>query len=250
MNTHKTHTTLTHLAAAIATSLALSLTLSLPQAHAADEKIQLNFVNAEIQSVIKTVGEHTGKNFILDPRVTGNVTIVSPTPVPRADLYPLFLSVLRSNGFAAVEQNGFVRVVPEADAKLAGSPIGREALGAKGDRIVTYVFQLQNESAVQLVTTLRPIVSPNNFIAAYPGNNSIVITDYAENVKRIQRIIQSVDQPSGGETQLFKLRHAQANDVASLLARVVPAATQPGNARSLAARQCGCGFAHQQPHCA
>jgi general secretion pathway protein D len=204
-------------------ALGLALGMAAPASHAAPaETIQLNFVNAEIQSVIKTVGEHTGKNFILDPRVTGNVTIVSPSPVPRADLYPIFLSVLRSNGFAAVEQNGFVRIVPETDAKIAGSPTGREALAAKGDRIVTYVFQLQNESAVQLVTTLRPLVSPNNFIAAYPGNNAIVITDYAENVRRIQRIIQSVDQPSGGETQLFKLKYAQANDVVSLLARVVP----------------------------
>jgi general secretion pathway protein D len=211
-------TTLRSLTFAAALTVAASAVLAAP----AGETIQLNFVNAEIQSVIKTVGEHTGKNFILDPRVTGNVTIVSPSPVPRADLYPIFLSVLRSNGFAAVEQNGFVRIVPETDAKIAGNPTGREALAAKGDRIVTYVFTLAHESAVQLATTLRPLVSPNNFIAAYPGNNSIVITDYAENIKRIARIIQSVDQPSGGETQVFKLKYGQANDIANLLARVVP----------------------------
>jgi general secretion pathway protein D len=198
------------------------VSLFLANAFAAEERITLNFVNADIQSVIKTVGEHTGKNFILDPRVTGNVTIVSPTPVPRADLYPIFLSTLRSNGFAAVEQNGFVRIVPEPDAKTAASPSGAAALAAKGDRIVTYVFSLQHESAAQLVTTLRPLVAANNYIAAYPSGNAIIITDYAENVKRIQRIIESVDQPTGGETQVIRMQHAQAADIAALLARVVP----------------------------
>ena len=146
----------------------------------ADDKITVNFVNADIQSVIKTVGQHTGRNFILDPRVQGTVNIVSDRPVSKDMLYQLLLSTLRVQGYAAVEGEGFTKIVPEAEAKTSAGPVG--AGHQPGDRIVTQVFILQNENAVQLVSVLRPLVTANNFVAAYPNNNAIVITDYASNV--------------------------------------------------------------------
>ena len=187
-----------------------------------DDKITVNFVNADIQSVIKTVGQHTGRNFILDPRVTGTVNIVSDKPVSRELLYQIFLSALRVQGYAAVEEGGFVKIVPEAEAKTNAGPVGEQAARVPGDRIVTQVFMLQNESAVQLVPVLRPLVTANNFIAAYPNNNAIVITDYAENVRRIERIIRSIDLPSGADVQIIKLTNASAIDIAQMLQRVVP----------------------------
>ncbi len=187
-----------------------------------EDKITVNFVNADIQSVIKTVGQHTGRNFILDPRVTGTVNIVSDKPVSRELLYQIFLSALRVQGYAAVEEGGFVKIVPEAEAKTNAGPVGEQAARVPGDRIVTQVFMLQNESAVQLVPVLRPLVTANNFIAAYPNNNAIVITDYAENVRRIERIIRSIDLPSGADVQLIKLTNASAIDIAQMLQRVVP----------------------------
>ena len=187
-----------------------------------DDKITVNFVNADIQSVIKTVGQHTGRNFILDPRVTGTVNIVSDKPVSRELLYQIFLSALRVQGYAAVEEGGFVKIVPEAEAKTNAGPVGEQAARVPGDRIVTQVFMLQNESAVQLVPVLRPLVTANNFIAAYPNNNAIVITDYAENVRRIERIIRSIDLPSGADVQIIKLANASAIDIAQMLQRVVP----------------------------
>jgi general secretion pathway protein D len=187
-----------------------------------DDKITVNFVNADIQSVIKTVGQHTGRNFILDPRVTGTVNIVSDKPVSRDLLYQIFLSALRVQGYAAVEEGGFVKIVPEAEAKTNAGPVGEQAARVPGDRIVTQVFILQNESAVQLVPVLRPLVTANNFIAAYPNNNAIVITDYAENVRRIERIIHSIDLPSGADVQIIKLANASAIDIAQMLQRVVP----------------------------
>ena len=195
-----------------------------------DEKITLNFVNADIQSVIKTVGQHTGKNFILDPRVQGTVNIVSDRPVSKDMLYSILLSTLRVQGYAAVESDGFVKIVPEAEAKTSANPTGEAAIRVPGDRIVTQVFILQNESAVQLVPVLRPLVTANNFIAAYPNNNAIVITDYAENVRRIQRIIQSIDLPSGSDVQIIKLQNASAIDIAQTLSRVVPETVAPANA--------------------
>ncbi len=200
-------------------------------AFAADEeKVTLNFVNADIASVIKTVGSHTGKNFILDPRVTGTVNIVSEKPVAKDMLYAILLSTLRVQGYAAVEADGFVKIVPEAEAKTSAGPTGEQAARVPGDRIVTQVFLLQNESAVQLVPVLRPLVTANNFVAAYPNNNAIVITDYAENVRRIQKIIQSIDLPSGSDLQIVRLANASAIDIAQTLKSVIPETNAPANA--------------------
>jgi general secretion pathway protein D len=199
-------------------------------AAASEERITVNFVNADIQSVIKTVGQHTGKNFILDPRVTGTVNIVSDKPVSKDMLYRILLSALRVQGYAAVEGDGFVKIVPEAEAKTSAVPIGEQAARAAGESIITQVFVLQNENAVQLVPVLRPLVTANNFIAAYPNNNAIVITDYAANVRRIQRIIESIDRPSGTDVEIIRLQNASAIDIAQMLQRVVPEATAPLNA--------------------
>jgi len=199
-------------------------------APAQDEKITVNFVNADIQSVIKTIGQHTGRNFILDPRVQGTVNIVSDRPVSKDMLYQILQSTLRVQGYALIDDGQFVKVVPEADAKTNASPTGDLAERARGDRIVTQVFILQNENAVQLVPVLRPLVTANNFIAAYPNNNAIVITDYASNVQRIQRIVESIDRPSGSEVQILRLQNASAIDISQMLRSVVPEATAPVNA--------------------
>ena len=195
-----------------------------------DEKITVNFVNADIQSVIKTVGQHTGKNFILDPRVQGSINIVSDRPVGKDLLYQMLLSALRVHGFAAVEDANFVKIVPDAEAKTSASPTGEAATRQPGDRIVTQVFLLQNENAVQLVPVLRPLVTANNFIAAYPHNNAIVITDYASNVQRIHRIIESIDRPSSSDVQIIRMQNASAIDIAQTLQRVVPETTVPPSA--------------------
>jgi general secretion pathway protein D len=195
----------------------------------AQDTVMLNFVNADIPSVVKAIGAHTGKNFIIDPRVTGNMNIISQSPVSKDLAYQILLSALRVHGFAVIEERGAVKIVPEADAKTSGPVVGR-GMQISGDRIVTQVFTLQNESAAQLATVLRPLVAPNNFIGAYPGNNTLVITDYAENVKRIARIIASIDVPSSTDLQMIKLQYASAVDVGALLSRLMPeAAANPAN---------------------
>jgi general secretion pathway protein D len=191
---------------------------------AAEETVTLNFVNADIPSVVKAIGGSTGKNFIFDPRVTGTMNIVSDKPVSKDLAYQILLAALRVQGYAAVEGNGFVKIIPEADAKTTGSVVEDKTSKIGGDRIVTRVFQLQNESAAQLVAVLRPLVSPNNFIGAYPGNNTLVITDYAENVKRIANIIASIDIASGADVQVLQLKYASAVDVGNLLTRLMPEA--------------------------
>ncbi len=198
--------------------LALALFAGLGQAR--EELVTLNFVNADIESVIKAMGQITGRNFIIDPRVKGTINIVSAQPVSRALTYQIFLSALRLQGFTAVEDAGMTKIVPEADAKLHGIPTRGVKQGGSGSQLVTQVFALKHESANMLVPILRPLVAPNNTIAAYPGNNTLVVTDYADNVQRIARIIASIDVAGAGDPQIIKLNNASAAEVANLVAKL------------------------------
>jgi len=168
-------------------------------ASAAEDTVTLNFVNADIDAVVKAAAEITGRNFVLDPRIKGTVNIVSARPVPRELVYPTLLSALRLQGIVAVEGNGVTKLVMEVDGKQQGSEVLRGPITAGGDRLVTQVVTLRYESALQLVNVLRPLISPNNSIAAYPGTNALIITDYADNLRRIDKIIASLDAPPSGE---------------------------------------------------
>jgi general secretion pathway protein D len=199
----------------------LAICLLSPLARAADETVTLNFVNADIDAVVKAVAEITGRNFLIDPKVKGTINIVSSRPVPKSLVYPTLLSALRLQGFAAVETDGVVKIVPEADAKQQGGTVSVGPVGAGGDRLVTEVIVLRYESALQLVNVLRPLITPNNAIAAYPNGNALVITDYADNLRRIERIVASLDQPPGGELIVVPVRYASALDIATLLNRML-----------------------------
>jgi general secretion pathway protein D len=196
---------------------------------AESDLVTLNFVNADIEGVVKAVGEITGKNFLIDPRVKGTMNIISAKPMSRAMVYDVFLSALRLQGFAAVEGRGMVKIMPEADAKLHGTAgeVVQDARRVRGDQLQTRVFELTYESAAQLVPTLRPLISPNNTITT-PNNSTLVITDYASNLERIERIIRAVDQPSGTEAVMIPLQYASALDVAQTITRLVTDTMTPG----------------------
>jgi general secretion pathway protein D len=212
-------------------ALALLAFLAGAPAGAADETVTLNFVNADIEAVVKAVAEMTGRNFVLDPKVKGTINIVSARPIPVSLVYPTLLSALRLQGFTAVETDGVTKIVPEADAKQQATPVGVGPVGAGGDRLVTEVYVLKSESAVQLVNVLRPLITPNNSIAAVPTGNALVITDYADNLKRIERIIASLDVPPAGEPIIVPLRYASALDLAQVLSRLLAdGAAAPGAA--------------------
>jgi general secretion pathway protein D len=198
---------------------------------ATDEPVTLNFVNADIEAVVRAVAEMTGRNFVLDPRVKGVINIVSARPVPVSLVYPTLLSALRLQGFAAVESDGVTKIVPEADAKQHASPVLRGPVTVGGDRLVTEVYALKNESATQLVNVLRPLITANNSIAAVPTGNALVITDYADNLQRIERIIASLDVPPVGEPVIVPLRNASAIDLVQVLNRLLAdAGSAPGAA--------------------
>jgi general secretion pathway protein D len=193
-----------------------------PRGQNGPDDVTLNFVNADIEGVVKAIGEITRKNFMLDPRVKGTINIVSAKPMPRSLVYDMFLSALRMHGFAVVEDYGIVKIVPESDAKLYQSPtLGpKDKRGTVGDRIQTQVFALKHESAMQMVPVLRPLIAPNNSISANPNSNTLIITDYASNLQRLAKIIDSIDQPSGTDPISIPLQHASAIDVAQTINRL------------------------------
>lgn len=186
---------------------------------AASDAVTLNFVNADIETVVHAIGELTGKNFILDPRVKGTVNIISARPVPRELAYQILLSSLRLQGFSAVEDRGVIKVLPEADAKLhAGFGRGR---AGDSDRLITQVFVLKNSNAAQLLPVLRPIISPNNTLSAFAQANALVVTDYAENLRRIDAIIASVEDAAEGNAVVLPLQYASALELSATLSRLL-----------------------------
>ncbi|PRE34377.1 type II secretion system secretin GspD [Burkholderia cenocepacia] len=189
---------------------------------AAYAQVTLNFVNADIDQVAKAIGAATGKTIIVDPRVKGQLNLVAERPVPEDQALKTLQSALRMQGFALVQDHGVLKVVPEADAKLQGVPtyIGN-APQARGDQVITQVFELHNESANNLLPVLRPLISPNNTVTAYPANNTIVVTDYADNVRRIAQIISGVNSAAGAQVQVVPLRNANAIDLAAQLQKML-----------------------------
>ncbi|TCS37787.1 type II secretion system protein D (GspD) [Paucimonas lemoignei] len=216
---------------------ALMCALALPPAYAQQQEpakgeAVLNFVGADIESVVKAVGHYTNMTFLIDPRVKGTISLISERPVSKSEAFSLLSSALRLQGYTVVIGDGFAKVVPEADAKLQAGPIqAGAATRARGDQIATQIFRLNYESAANLVTVLRPLISPNNTINANPGNNSLVITDYADNLKRMGKIIAALDSPASGDMDVVPVRHAIASDIATMVNRLMePSAGAPGGA--------------------
>lgn len=185
-----------------------------------DDKVSLNFVDAEIESVVKAIGQITNKNFLLDPRVKGMISINTAKPVPRAMTYQILLSALRVQGFATVEENGYTSIVPEVDAKGKFTP--RMASGKQaGGQIVTQVYVIKYENASQLLNIVKPLLSPNSVINAYPSSNALIVTDYADNLNKIVKLIESIDKPSQAENVLVRLKFASAVEIAQTINRLL-----------------------------
>lgn len=198
-----------------------------------EEKASLNFVNADIESVIKAIGQISGKNFIIDPRVKGTINIASATPIPPSMAYQVLLSALRTQGFTATESNGIITILPEADAKMRYSPTVSGNNKVRGDQIITQVFVIKYESANLLVPILKPLISPNNIINAYPNNNMLVITDYAENLRKVAKLISTIDQPSSVENEVIKIKYANAVELTQVISKLVETNTGAEQSRKM-----------------
>ena len=163
----------------------------------------------------------TGRNVVVDPRVKGTMTLVTTTPVTPAQALRQFSSQLRTQGFALVESSGLYLVVPEADAKLQSGAVSAGAVPAASGQIITQIFRLNHETANNLVPVLRPLISPNNTINVNPGNNSLIVTDYADNLQRIGTIITALDVANATGVEIIRLQYAIATDLAPLVTRLI-----------------------------
>jgi len=207
------------------------------------EPVTLNFANADIEAVARTMATITGKNVVVDPRVKGQITLVTENAVQPNAAFQQFLAALRLQGFTVVESAGLYKVVPEADAKLQTGNVSVSQGGAggtpAGGQVVTQIFKLNFENAANLVPVLRPLISPNNTINVNPGNNSLVITDYADNLQRLARIVAAMDVSNASDVEVIPLQHAIATDLAPLVSRLIEggSATATGTAQGVAQGQ-------------
>jgi general secretion pathway protein D len=181
----------------------------------------LSFVNADIESVANVIAKTTGQTIMVDPRVKGVINLTSNQALSYPKALDAFATALRSAGFVMVSVNGTYRIVPEVEAKYISNSVSVEKDTQDGDQIITRVFKLNYESATNLLVVLKPLVSKNNSINAYAGNNTIVITDFASNIKRISQLINSIDVPNSSDVQTIKLQYAIAADIATTLNKVL-----------------------------
>ncbi|MEY4749322.1 MAG: hypothetical protein RIQ60_1536 [Pseudomonadota bacterium] len=199
---------------------------------ARQSNVTLNFVNAEIDGVTRAMAAILDRNIVIDPRVKGVMTLYSEQPLTPREAYLNYLAALRGLGYTVVEVAGLLKVVPEADAKLQTGTVSIGNVTRSGDLIITQIFRLQHENANNLVPVLRPLISPNNTINANPGNNTLVITDYADNLSRIAKIIATMDTPASTDVEIIPVQHAAASDLQQVVQRFADAtsAGAPGAA--------------------
>jgi general secretion pathway protein D len=194
-----------------------------PAAMPSGAQVTLNFVNADIEAVTRAMSAMLNRPILVDPRVRGTITLYSEQPLPVRDAYRNYLAALRGLGFTVVETGGLLKVVPEADAKLQSGTVSVDVPTQRGDTILTQVFRLNYENPNNLVAILRPLISPNNTINASPSTASLVITDYADNLQRIAKIIAALDQPSATGVEVVPLKYAVAADLAPIAQRLADA---------------------------
>ncbi len=188
------------------------------------EPITLNFTNAEIESVARTMAVVTGRDVVVDPRVKGTLTLQTDRPISPSAAFNQFAAALRLQGFTVVQADGLYKILPEADAKLQSGTVTTSTPGSgsvSGSQILTQVFKLNYEAANNLLPVLRPLIAPNNTINVNPGNNSLVITDYADNMRRLGRIIAALDVPNASDIEVIPLSHSIATDMVPLVTRLM-----------------------------
>ncbi|TAM47994.1 MAG: type II secretion system protein GspD [Burkholderiaceae bacterium] len=197
------------------------------------EPVTLNFVDAQIDAVARTMATISGRNVVVDPRVKGTITLITDRPVSARAALNQFLAALRLHGYTMVDTEGLYKVVPEAEGKLQSTNVSVSRRGssvtAAGNQIVTKIFRLNFASANSLLPVLRPLISPNNTINVNPDNNSLVITDYADNLERIGRIIAALDVSNATDLEIIPLKNAIATDLAPLIIKLIGSDTgRPG----------------------
>ncbi len=193
-----------------------------------EDKATLNFVDTNLEIVVRAIGKFTGDTFIFDPRVKGKINLVAEKPVGKEEAYSLLATSLKLRGFALMRAEGFVMVIPEADGKKH-SLVDKLSSGISG-QISTKIYRLKNELANNLLPVIKPLVTPNNVITASVSNNSLVITDYEINQERLALIIEKLDTARGPEKiQVVSVKNALASELVSIADKILNDQNSPLN---------------------
>jgi general secretion pathway protein D len=187
-----------------------------------------NYKDADLSQIIEAVSAVTGKNFIVDPRVRAQVTMLSSTPMSPDAFYEAFLSILQVHGFVAVPSGDVVKIIPDANARQLPANDLPSRVSSTSDEIVTQVFAVKNVSAAQLVPILRPLIPQYGHLAAYPASNMLIISDRASNVSRMARIIERIDQTGDEEIDVIPMEHASAMEVVRIVNQLYTTAAAEG----------------------
>lgn len=179
-----------------------------------NDSFTLNLKDADITTLIATVSEVTGRNFVVDPRVKGNVTVLSHQSMTAAELYQTFLSVLDVHGFAAVPSGEVIKIIPQVNAKQDGG-FGRK--GSTNEDMITKVIHVTNVPADQLVPILRPLVPQYGHLAAYSASNTLIISDREANVERLTKIVRRIDANGNTHVARIHLKNGSAKNVAEAI---------------------------------
>tara|TARA_B110000503_G_C7172251_1_gene424929 strand:- start:8427 stop:10379 length:1953 start_codon:yes stop_codon:yes gene_type:complete len=203
--------------------IALLLTLTIAYMAQADQNsdvstgASLNLKNADIHSLIETVALATGKNFIVDPRVQGKVTVISSSTVSADEIYEVFLSILDVHGFIAAPSGSSIKIVPKINARVSGSVTEVSNKKLAEDEIVTQVMAVKHVPAVQIVPVIRPLLPQEAHLSAYLPTNMLILSDTARNAKRVWDMVRRIDQPLEQNLEIVQLKHASAAEVVGII---------------------------------
>jgi general secretion pathway protein D len=193
--------------------IGLILALFCPFVAAEKDEFSLNLKDVDIRALIETVADATGKNFIVDPRITGNISVVTSTPMKASQVYDVFLSILKVHGYSAVPNGNIVKIIPNITAKQDGEESELRANSQNGDEQLTRIVQVHHVDASQVVQTLLPLMPQYAFLAAVPESNTIILSDTAANVNRLALMIKQIDKSDVQNIEIINLRHANAGDL-------------------------------------
>lgn len=198
---------------------------------AADDEHVLNFKDADIRALISTVADMTGRNIIVDPQVSGRVTVISNESLDSEEVWEVFQSILRVHGYSAISEDRSVRIIPDVNARQDGH-VPVDDMRAGGDDPVTRIIQLDHVRAAEVSQLLRSLLPQSAYMAHHEGSNSLIISDRSANVSRVERIIERLDAATDQDVEAISLSHADASEVVRLINRIYP---DPGQAESAVA---------------
>ncbi|MBU2707011.1 type II secretion system secretin GspD [Zooshikella marina] len=194
---------------------------------ASNAEIKINMQDGDIRTFIQWIAERTNKNFVIDPRVKGKVSVISQEALTAEEAYQVFLSVLQVHGYTALESGQVVKIIPDASARHNGVPLMEGQNHSGSDEMIVKVIKPKNIPAIKLVSMLRPLVPQTGHLIAYPDSNALIVSDRAGNIEQISKIITRIDKAGALDIEIVPLAHANAKDVVTILKALMPKGASP-----------------------